>query len=125
MFDHDYAGCERPACGRCDAYGDGYSSGKASAHFEIAAVLDASDHAAGCGCQPCITIRAVLEWAGSGLGEVIRWDLHTYVPFSHDWADGKYRLTPTRLAAESAGPPVRRACGLFTGLERSTRLASM
>ena len=33
---HEPADCELAVCDRCDSYGDGYSAGKAAAHFETA-----------------------------------------------------------------------------------------
>ena len=48
-----------------DAYGQGYAAGKDKAHFEIRHHLGA-EHAASCGCEPCITVRAVLAAAGGG-----------------------------------------------------------
>ena len=59
---HDYAGCQSLACALCDAYGDGYSRGKASAVFEILNV--GTDHLSGCGCTPC-KVRRRLESSGS------------------------------------------------------------
>ncbi len=57
---HDPAYCtEVEICDRCDAYGDGYSAGKAKAHEETRAVVQGR-HAQGCGCEPCITVRVVL-----------------------------------------------------------------
>ena len=32
---HDPADCELAVCDRCDSYGDGFSAGKAAAHFEV------------------------------------------------------------------------------------------
>ena len=58
---HNYAGCAVEPCGTCAAYGDGYSDGKDKAYFEIDVALDEANHAAGCGCRPCATVRAVLE----------------------------------------------------------------
>ena len=53
----------RPVCDcpePCACYTEGYSHGKDKAHFEIRAVLD-SNHAAGCGCEPCKTVRTVIR----------------------------------------------------------------
>ena len=42
-----------------DAYGQGYVDGKAKAYFELRHHVGAG-HAASCGCEPCITVRAIL-----------------------------------------------------------------
>ena len=39
--------------GRCDAYGDGFSGGKAAAHFETR-VWELGAHATDCGCRSCV-----------------------------------------------------------------------
>ena len=46
---HDVALCDRAVCSICDAYGDGYASGKASAYFEVRTRLD--------GGGPCARMR--------------------------------------------------------------------
>ena len=61
MSCHAFGRCDDLACELCDAYDDGYSAGKDKMAAEIEAVLDAKNHAAGCGCRPCQLIRAVLE----------------------------------------------------------------
>ena len=61
MTTHDPALCDRDVCARCDAYGTGYAAGKDKAFFEVRAVLDACDHARGCGCEPCKLIRDVVD----------------------------------------------------------------
>ena len=43
----------------CGCYAEGYAQGKAKTYFEVRAVLDAGDHAAGCGCEPCKLLRDV------------------------------------------------------------------
>ena len=58
---HNYASCPSIACNLCDAYGDGYSRGKASAVFEILNV--GTDHLSGCGCTPC-KVRRTLQLDG-------------------------------------------------------------
>ena len=55
---HDFAGCTDLACELCDAYGDGYSAGKDKLEHELRARLQ-TRHAAGCGCRPCVLVRAV------------------------------------------------------------------
>ena len=45
----------------CACYAEGYAAGKEKAYFEIEMALQDDTHAAGCGCQPCRTKRAVLE----------------------------------------------------------------
>ena len=57
---HEPAYCELAVCRRCDSYGDGYSAGKAAAHFEIR-VWEVGTHATDCGCRPCETIRLVVR----------------------------------------------------------------
>ena len=42
------------------AWGEGYAAGKDKAHFEVRH-LDPDDHAKGCGCEPCQTIRAIMQ----------------------------------------------------------------
>ena len=37
----------------------GYAAGKEKAHFEVRNILDAG-HDAGCGCEPCVTVRILL-----------------------------------------------------------------
>ena len=46
----------------CACYGEGYATGKGAAHLEIRTILDGG-HAQGCGCEPCLTVRAVLSHA--------------------------------------------------------------
>lgn len=43
----------------CGCYVEGYAQGKEKAYFEVRNILKAN-HAARCGCEPCITARAVL-----------------------------------------------------------------
>ena len=57
---HDPALCDLPVCGPCGSYGDNYVAGKAKALKEIGHRLD-QPHMIGCGCEPCRTIRCVLE----------------------------------------------------------------
>lgn len=45
----------------CGCYGMGYADGKSKAFAEIIEVASAGNHALDCGCQPCVTIRAVLD----------------------------------------------------------------
>ena len=54
---HEPAGCQLPGCGRCADFNEGYTAGKGKAHFEVRD-LD-HDPDAGCGCDPCKTIRIV------------------------------------------------------------------
>ena len=44
-------------------YADGYAAGKEKAHFELRAG-DWRSHANTCGCEPCITAKAVLHQVG-------------------------------------------------------------
>ena len=53
----------RPVCDcpePCACYAEGYVHGKEKAHFEVRAVLD-SNHDVGCGCEPCKTVREVIN----------------------------------------------------------------
>ena len=53
----------RPICdcpGPCACYAEGYAHVKEKAHFEIRTVLD-SNHADSCGCEPCMTIREIVN----------------------------------------------------------------
>ena len=72
MSHHDPAGCQRPICPECDAYGAGYSAGKSKAHFEVRN-LD-HDLDAGCGCEPCKTARIVRARRGA-TRHPCRWNL--------------------------------------------------
>lgn len=65
MSDHDPAGCGLAFCQRCDDYGSGYAAGKDKAYFELEMMASDYDHAAGCGCRPCATIRRVLAVHGN------------------------------------------------------------
>ena len=42
----------------CFCHGVGYVAGKDKAHFEVRNVLE-RNHAGDCGCEPCITVRAI------------------------------------------------------------------
>ena len=44
-----------------DDFNDGYEQGKNKAYFEIAEIVHRNDHAADCGCRPCIVIRSIVE----------------------------------------------------------------
>ena len=53
----------RPVCDcpePCACYAEEYAHGKDKAHFEVRMVLD-SNHAASCGCEPCKTVREILN----------------------------------------------------------------
>ena len=41
-----------------DTYGDGYAAGKLKVHEEIRAWRP---HGSGCGCEPCLTVPAVVK----------------------------------------------------------------
>ena len=58
---HDPALCPAPVCALCDAYGDGYTAGKAALNSEFRNGLAAPAHATDCGCRPCLMVQAVLE----------------------------------------------------------------
>ena len=51
------SGC---AEGECDCYGEGYARGKYKAHFEVKALAEGPTHGRGCGCEPCLTVGAVI-----------------------------------------------------------------
>ena len=66
-MNHDYPGCELPACGLCDAFGDGWAQGKAKMRDEIVTAAAERRHAPDCGCVPCAAVREVLgERNGQG-----------------------------------------------------------
>ena len=53
----------RPVCDcpePCACYAEGYAHGKEKDHFEVRTVLD-SNHANNCGCEPCKTVREVIN----------------------------------------------------------------
>ena len=60
MPHRDPARCYLPVCSLCDAYADGYTAGKAKLESELLDRLDGPPHATGCGCRPCLLVRAVL-----------------------------------------------------------------
>ena len=65
MTQHAPALCDRLACSLCDTCGEGYVAGKNEAHFELR-LWEPGDHAPGCGCDPCQTIRIVVAAQGRG-----------------------------------------------------------
>ena len=48
------------ACQHNRCYAAGYAAGKEKAHFETR-MVPFDNHAHDCGCEPCITVRAVLR----------------------------------------------------------------
>ena len=48
----------------CGCYVEGYVDGKSKAHFEIREMTMDYDWRR-CGCEPCITVRAVLQRTGA------------------------------------------------------------
>ena len=50
--------------GACGCYVEGYVDGKSKAHFEIREMTMDHDWRR-CGCEPCITVRAVLQRTGA------------------------------------------------------------
>ena len=44
----------------CGCYCEGYAAGKDKTHSEVRSIAAEGNHAPGCGCEPCVTIRAVL-----------------------------------------------------------------
>ena len=58
MTDSTHSVCDCPE--PCACYTEGYSLGKEKAHFEVRTVLD-SNHADNCGCEPCKTVREVVN----------------------------------------------------------------
>ena len=59
MTDHNYAACQDPFCRRCDDYAAGYVDGKSKELFEVS--TQTTDHAAGCGCDPCLAVKERLR----------------------------------------------------------------
>ena len=53
---HDYAGCQREPCVRCDDYNQGWALGKTKTLSELAS---ARPHAPACGCRPCQLLTEV------------------------------------------------------------------
>ena len=51
------SGC---AEGECECYGEGYARGKYKAHVEVKALAEGPTHGRGCGCEPCLTVGAVI-----------------------------------------------------------------
>ena len=60
---------------RCDCYEDGYAQGKDKAFFELRSIADNKRHPNDCGCQPCITIRYIVQAKVGGLPMVAELDL--------------------------------------------------
>ena len=61
---HSDSPCDCPG-GACGCYGEGYAAGKDKAHFEVRALAEGPPHGSGCGCDPCLTIGALLAaWRG-------------------------------------------------------------
>lgn len=58
MTDNTLPVCDCPE--PCACYAEGYAHGKDKAHFEARVVLD-SNHAPGCGCEPCKTVREIVR----------------------------------------------------------------
>ena len=56
---HSDSPCAGPG-GACGCYGEGYAAGKDKAHFEVRVLAEGPPHGSGCGCEPCLTIGAVL-----------------------------------------------------------------
>ena len=54
MVDHNYTSCNDPLCLICEGYSSGYVDGKSKALFEVS--TRTADHAAGCGCDPCLAV---------------------------------------------------------------------
>ena len=59
MRKHNYAICEDPLCEMCEGYSAGYVDGKSKALFEVS--TQTADHAAGCGCNPCLAVKERLQ----------------------------------------------------------------
>ena len=55
MVDHNYTSCNDPLCLICEGYSSGYVDGKSKALFEVS--TRTADHAAGCGCDPCLAVK--------------------------------------------------------------------
>ena len=59
MTDHNYASCDDPLCPVCEGYSAGYVDGNTKSLFEVSA--QTSDHAADCGCNPCVSVKERLR----------------------------------------------------------------
>ena len=57
---HEPATCPDVECAHCVGWSGGYDAGKHKAHAEIR-LGSWQGHSVGCGCEPCITARAVLS----------------------------------------------------------------
>ena len=55
MVYHNYTSCNDPLCLICEGYSSGYVDGKSKALFEVS--TRTADHAAGCGCDPCLAVK--------------------------------------------------------------------
>ena len=65
-MNHNSTGCQDQACDLCDAYGDGYSMGKAKGLFEAAIAVGHMSAMPGCGCGPCVSLRSATHALGEG-----------------------------------------------------------
>ena len=130
--DPDYIDCgcppDGPAPGEfnaCGCYGQGYAHGKDKAHFEVRH-LAGDNHAKDCGCEPCITARAVLRSRvypdrashDHCIFEAAKWAA-TMVFHAHGYSTGQQRVDAgidvgglTADCVQAAGADVGKAAGL-------------
>lgn len=59
MTYHNQASCDDPLCQVCEGYSAGYVDGKSKALFEVS--TRTADHAAACGCDPCLAVKERLR----------------------------------------------------------------
>ena len=94
MTDHNYASCDDPLCLTCEGYSAGYVDGKSKALFEVS--TQTADHAAGCGCNPCLSVNERLRRRTALQGQ-----RDPDVPPAHDLGCDRGEL-PAGLQAELA-----------------------
>ena len=94
MSDHNYASCDDPLCLVCEGYSAGYVDGKSKALFEVS--TQTADHAAGCGCNPCLAVKEWLRRRAALQGE-----LDPDESTTHNYEDDRGGL-PAGLRAELA-----------------------
>ena len=52
----------------CACYRKGFADGKDKAHFELRSHVRAQ-HAAGCGCRSCVTLRGIITAQPTAMGQ--------------------------------------------------------
>ena len=118
-------GTKMPADNETPEYGQGYAHGKDKAHFEVRHIAGAN-HARDCGCEPCITARAVLRGRvypdrashDHCIFEAAKWAA-TMVFHAHGYSTGQQRVDAgidvgglTADCVQAAGADVGKAAGL-------------